>query len=156
MESTTETTLPSLETVFKSFCSTGKSEMSNKEYAKVNKDCHLLDKKYNTTDVDINFAKIKTKTSKTITFTQFKAGLELAAIKKGIDYDAIVEAVCKAGGPTFVGTKADYVKFHDDKSLFTGVYANGGPSTVDSQDGKVSDISGLCDRTSADVRGVKK
>ena len=53
------------------------------------------------------------------------------------------------------GTKADAVKFHDDKNLYTGVYAQGGPSTVDAGNGKISDISQLCDRTGADVRGVK-
>ena len=60
-----------------------------------------------------------------------------------------------SGGISFAGTKADKVKFHDDKSLYTGVYAKGGPSMVDAGSGKISDISQLCDRTSADVRGVK-
>ena len=49
------------------------------------------------------------------------------------------------------GTKAEAVKYHDDKSLYTGVHANGGPSVIDSD--KVSDISQICDRTEADVRG---
>lgn len=144
----------SLETVFKSFCSAGKSEMSNKEFVKLNKDCGLYDKKYTTTDADINFSKIKSKTSKMITFEQFQNGLKLAATKKGVDYDAIVPMVCKAGGPTFTGTKAEYNKFHDDKSLYTGVYAQGGPTNVDAQN--VHDIKNICDRTGADVRGVKK
>jgi hypothetical protein len=60
------------------------------------------------------------------------------------------------GGPVFTGTKTDHVKFHDDKSLYTGVYAQGGPSTVDAGNGQISDISQLCDRTDADVRGIKK
>ena len=34
-------------------------------------------------------------------------------------------------GPAYAGTKAEYNKFHDDKSLYTGVYANGGPTNVD-------------------------
>jgi hypothetical protein len=147
---------PSLETVFKSFCTAGKTEMSGKEFAKLNKDCHVLDKKYTTTDVDINFAKIKDKTAKNINFTQFQAALKLAATKKGLDYQVLVDSICQAGGPVFKGTKADYVKFHDDKTLYTGVYANGGPTNVDTKDGKISDISSLCDRTSSDVRGVKK
>ncbi len=145
----------SLEEVFQSF-STGKAEMSNKEWLKVNKDCGLLDKKYTTTDVDINFSKIKSKTSKNITFQQFLEGLKLAAEKKGIDFEKLKEAVCNSSGPVFKGTKADFVKFHDDKSLYTGVYANGGPTNVDCKSGNISDISQLCDRTSANVRGVKK
>ena len=33
-----------------------------------------------------------------------------------------------------------------------GVYKNGGPTNVDHP----KDLSGICDRTAADVRGVKK
>ncbi len=152
MEDSTEVTL---ENVFKGF-NGGKSEMSSKDYLKINKDCGLLDKKYTSTDVDINFAKIKDKASKVIFFSQFEAGLKLAATKKGVNYETIVQMVCKTGGPKFNGTKADYVKFHDDKSLYTGVYANGGPTNVDVKSGNISDISQLCDRSGANVRGVKK
>ncbi len=144
-----------LEEVFNIF-SAGKAEMSNKEWLKLNKDCGLLDKKYTTTDVDINFSKIKTKTSKNITFPQFLDGLKLAAEKKKLDITKLHEQVCSSSGPVFKGTKADFVKFHDDKSLYTGVYANGGPSNVDVKSGNISDISQICDRTSANVRGVKK
>jgi len=56
----------------------------------------------------------------------------------------------------FTGTKTDKVKFHDDKNLYTGVYAQGGPSTVDAGKGNISDISQLCDRSDADVRGIKR
>lgn len=35
------------------------------------------------------------------------------------------------GGPLMNATKADQVRFHDDKSLYTGVYAQGGPTNVD-------------------------
>lgn len=57
--------------------------------------------------------------------------------------------VCACGGPVqlfinpqqFAGTKADYVKFHDDKSQYTGVYANGGPSNVDAGNGMIGDLS---------------
>jgi len=54
----------------------------------------------------------------------------------------------------FSGTKADAVKYHDDKSLYTGVYAAGGPSNVDAGNGMISDISQLCNRGDADVRGI--
>lgn len=41
-------------------------------------------------------------------------------------------------GPSFSGTKAEANKFHDDKSLYTGVHANGGPTNVDSVSPTVS------------------
>lgn len=155
MESKNVASSNSLEKIFHAF-SGGKSEMSNKEWLKLNKDCGLIDKKYTSTDVDINFTKFKAKTSKTISFQQFLDGLNLAAEKKGITFEKINEIVCSSSGPIFKGTKADFVKFHDDKSLYTGVYAKGGPTNVDVKSGKISDISHLCDRTAADVRGVKK
>ena len=57
----------SLSDVFKGFTG-GKSEMSNKEFIKINKDSGLLDKVYTTTDVDLIFSKVKSKTSKFLTY----------------------------------------------------------------------------------------
>lgn len=45
------------------------------------------------------------------------------------------------------------MRLHDDKSSYTGVYAQGGPSTIDSNAGG---LAGHLDRKEADVRGVKK
>ena len=130
--------------------------MDGKTFAKLSKDCNLLDKKLTSTDVDLVFAKIKDKSARKITFDQFKNGVTQLAAKKGLSDSDLQKLICEAGGPKFAGTKADFVKFHDDKSLYTGVYAKGGPTNVDAGKGQVSDISQLCDRTSADVRGIKK
>lgn len=35
------------------------------------------------------------------------------------------------GAPVMKATKADAVRFHDDKTTYTGVYAQGGPTNVD-------------------------
>ncbi len=80
---------------------------------------------------------------------------EIASLK-GITFEALSNDLCSVGGPVFTGTKVDKVKWHDDKSSYTGVYAKGGPSTNDIGKTVISDISQLCDRTNADVRGVKK
>ncbi len=145
-----------LETIFNSYCGGKKGEMASKEFLKLSKDCGLFDKKYVQADADVIFSKVKDKTSKTINFNQFDNALKEIAKKKGGTYESVLEAIQKAGGAKYTGTQADYVKFHDDKSLYPGVYAQGGPSTVDNKAGKISDISQLCDRTSADVRGIKK
>lgn len=145
----------SLKDVFETFAA-GK-EMDGKTFAKVAKDCGLLDKKLTSTDIDLIFAKIKDKAARKITFDQFKAGVSNMATKKGMSEAELSQAIAASGGPTFQGTKADYVKFHDDKSLYTGVYAQGGPTNVDAgRGGQISDISQTCDRSSADVRGIKK
>ncbi len=146
----------SLQNIFKSFAN-GKSDMESKQFSKLVKECKLLDKKFTNNDVDIVFAKVKVKGLKTITFGDFERALEEIAKKKQTTKDAIVEAIQKHGAATYKGTKADYVKFHDNKDLYTGVYARGGPTTVDAgRGGMVSDISQTCNRSKADVRGVVK
>ena len=144
-----------LQEVFTSYCGTEKT-LDGKSFAKLCKDTKLLDKKFSATDVDLLFAKVKDKSARRITFAQFQTALEEIAKKKGVDAQSVADTVSASRGPVLKGTKADAVKFHDDKNLYTGVYAQGGPSTVDAGNGKISDISQLCDRTGADVRGVKQ
>ena len=38
----------------------------------------------------------------------------------------VSDKITETGGPHFSGTKADAVKFHDDKSQYTGMYAHHG------------------------------
>ena len=146
----------SLQDIFKSFAN-GKTELESKQFSKLVKECKLIDKKFTNNDVDIVFAKVKVKGLKTITFGDFEKALDEIAKKKGTTKDNIVAAIQKHGAATYKGTKADYVKFHIDKSTDTGVYAKGGPTTVDAgRGGMVSDISQTCNRSKADVRGVVK
>lgn len=66
--------------------------------------------------------------------------------------------VCSEGeeGPILYGTKPDEVRFHDDKSTYTGVHKMGGPTTVDEGRVQFNDLSNFCDRSDYDIRGVKK
>ena len=131
-----------------------KPEMGSSQFAKVIKQ----NKKYKFSDADIDntFAKAKMKGATKISFAEFQKALHMLADIKKVDH-AQFEADIAGQGVEFKGTKADYVKFHDDKSQYTGVYARGGPTTVDAgRGGMVSDISQTCDRSAADVRGVKK
>lgn len=129
--------------------------MDGKTFAKMAKDTKILDKKLTATDIDLIFAKIKDKAARKINVAQFHKGIEQCAAKKKTTYEDLSAKICAIGGPVYAGTKAEHVKYHDDKSLYTGVYANGGPSNVDAGNGMISDISQLCDRSGADVRGVK-
>lgn len=117
------------------------------------KDCKILDKLVTSTDIDLIFAKIKEKAARRISFTEFLNGLELVAYRKGLTVIQIRDTISQSQGPILTGTKAVAVKYHDDKSLYTGVYANGGPTNVDND--KIFDISQLCDRSDADIRGQK-
>ena len=65
-----------------------------------------------------------------------------------VDVDAVLALVAD---PKNSGTKADYSKFHDDRSTWTGVALEGGPSTNDSR----VTLQSQADRDNkADVRGV--
>ena len=111
-----------LEAVFKSYCATGKSEMANKEFCKLNKECGLYDKLYTANDVDIIFAKSKPKTSKTLSYGHFEDALKHIAEKKKIEYEKLVESISSHGVQSYTGTKADYVKFHDDLNYMSLCY----------------------------------
>jgi hypothetical protein len=130
----------SLEEVFLGFTG-GANDMDGKTFAKMAKDTKILDKNLTATDIDLIFAKVKDKAARKINLTQFISGIEHCAAKKKITFEALQEKILAVGGPVFTGTKTDHVKFHDDKSLYTGVYAQGGPSTVDAGSGMISDIS---------------
>uniref|UniRef100_A0A452IQW0 Cytochrome c domain-containing protein n=1 Tax=Gopherus agassizii TaxID=38772 RepID=A0A452IQW0_9SAUR len=80
--------LTALEEAFRKFAihgdtrATGK-EMHGKNWSKLCKDCHVIDGKNVTiTDVDIVFSKIKGKSSRTITFDQFKEALQELSKKR--------------------------------------------------------------------------
>lgn len=143
-----------MESVFSKFSTN--NEMDGRQYQKIMKDSGLLDKKLTTTDLDIIFAKVKAKGARKINLSEFEKSLVFVAEKKGLSVDDLKSKLSSITGPVLTGTKAEYNKFHDDKSLYTGVYAKGGPTNVDVGKGNISDISQLCDRTKADVRGVKK
>ena len=50
-----------------------------------------------------------------ITFDQFVNALGVIAEKRSQPLKEIAQAVLETGGPSVIGTKAGYVKFHDDK-----------------------------------------
>lgn len=133
----------------------GQNEMDGKTFAKMSKDTKMLNKVLTTTDIDLIFAKIRDKEARKINYAQFVKGVELCATKRGETAEQLEANILATGGPSYTGTKAEAVKYHDDKSLYTGVYANGGPTTAGGSGG-ISDISQLCDRSAADVRGIKK
>lgn len=119
-------------------------------------DCKVVNKQCTKTDIDLIFAKVKDKAARKITYVQFEAAIAQCAAKRGESKADLEAAILASGGKTLTGTQAQATRFHDDKSQYTGVYAHGGPSTVDSGVSRVDDISSLCDRGAADVRGVQK
>ncbi|CAM9696749.1 unnamed protein product, partial [Phaeothamnion confervicola] len=143
--------------VYDDFCSFGAGqggclEMNSAKFTKLAKDCGLVDRRLTTTDLDLIFTRVKGKGLKTIDFATFQQACHHMASQKGMNYDGILEAIVAAGGPTVSGTIASNVRFHDDRSTFTGVHQHGGPTHVDRHN--VS-MEYQLDRSGADVRGVK-
>ncbi|CDJ40820.1 p25-alpha domain-containing protein, putative [Eimeria tenella] len=126
--------------------------MDGRTFVKLCRDGKLLGKQFTATDADLVFAKSKQKGSKTLGLAEFEQALQQIADKKQTSLQQLLAQLAAAGGPVYTGTRALANKFHDDKSLYTGVHAHGGPST---KDDKVNDLSSLLDRSPADVRGTK-
>eukprot|EP00826_Nyctotherus_ovalis_P049197 TRINITY_DN5903_c0_g1_i2.p1 TRINITY_DN5903_c0_g1~~TRINITY_DN5903_c0_g1_i2.p1 ORF type:complete len:134 (-),score=43.13 TRINITY_DN5903_c0_g1_i2:182-583(-) len=111
-------------------------------------------KKFTETTIDLVFVRMAEKGVRRMKCEQFLDGVAECAKKKGIsEFDLKAKIIAK-GGPTYKGTKTDFVRWHNDKSLYTGVYAKGGPTNVDKD--KITSISQTCDRTPADIRSTKK
>lgn len=118
--------LSSVEEVFKAFCG-ARVDMDGKSFAKLCKDCGIIDRKLSSGDVDLIFAKVSPAAKRRICLDLFLVALTELARKKEVHVDAIHLAVTRSAGPVIRGTKADAVRFHDDKSTYTGTHVNGGP-----------------------------
>ena len=127
----------SLKDVFSEFAG-GAKEIDGKTFAKFAVDCKVVNKSCSKTDIDLIFAKVKDKTARKINYTQFCSAVEQCAQKRGETKADLEAKILGSGGKTLTGTVAQANKFHDDKSLYTGVYAQGGPSTAS---GKIDDLS---------------
>ncbi|XP_051567080.1 tubulin polymerization-promoting protein family member 3-like isoform X2 [Myxocyprinus asiaticus] len=105
-------------------------EMNGKNWAKLCKDCKVIDSKNITsTDVDIVFTKVKSKTSRVITYEEFQKALEELAPKrfKGQSKEEALQSIyqlIEGKEPTNVGVtkvaKTATVDRLTDTSKYTG------------------------------------
>nr|XP_048291598.1 tubulin polymerization-promoting protein family member 2 isoform X2 [Myodes glareolus] len=108
------------------------TEINNKNFSKLCKDCGIMDgKAVTSTDVDIVFSKVKAKNARTINFQQFQEAMKELGQKrfKGKSVDEALEGVYKlmeGKDPTTSGvTKATTVGGVDrltDTSKYTGTH----------------------------------
>ena len=114
-----------LKTMFNAFCMFGGGSpgaMDNVKWIKCVRDSGLLSPAFSQTEADLVFARVKTKGERKISYLEFRWACALCAEISGVTYDAVVETVL-SGGPISTGTRAEYNKFHDDQSTYTGSYA---------------------------------
>ena len=65
-----------------------------------------------------------------IGYSQFERALSEIAGRRGSGLEDIRAMVAVVKTPTLHGTAAGAVRFHDDKSTYTGVHQHGGPEAV--------------------------
>lgn len=113
--------------VFLKYCTSGPKgdRLDCKGLNKLAKDCHLLGGRLTHSEVDVCFHKVKSKALRAISEREFLKCLTLFAEKRGMQLEDVYTMVGEGYGPVLKGTQADYVRFHDDKSTYTGVQAKG-------------------------------
>lgn len=94
--------------------------LNNREFVKLCEDSGLIEGKLNKGDVDIIFMKMK---ERRLGPEKFKEALAEVAEKKKQQLSDIQEMVGDCLGPVVRATVPDDVRFHDDKSTYTGIHA---------------------------------
>lgn len=113
---------------FVSFC-WGKPDMSNRDFLRLCRDCHLLSNRFTALDADLLFTKVLPKMQRRMKFEDFEVALRQLAERKGVAMSAIRQAIAFAHGPFVQATEADAIRLHDDISSYTGTHVHGGPES---------------------------
>merc|ERR1712232_640485 len=92
-------------------------------------------------DADLVFAKAVPQAVRRMSLDHFALALGYIAQKKHVSADVVQLAVADCGGPVLHATHAESVRFHDDKSTYTGTHAKGGPEPVAVGTGSAADQS---------------
>ena len=117
--------VPGLKSVFNAFCTFGggaPGAMDNVKFVKCCRDSRLIGRKFTTTAADLCFTKVKKKGERRISYVEFRWACDQIASASGRTYEQVTEMMLR-GGPSSSGTHAEYTKFYDDKSTYTGAYA---------------------------------
>ncbi|KAH8098092.1 hypothetical protein JL720_1019 [Aureococcus anophagefferens] len=126
--------------------------LTNKNFAKLAKDCALLDKRLTLTTLDLIFAKCIDRGAKKLQWPQFLEALKQCASTKRVAVEKVHEVVAGSEGPRLTATTARRRRAPRRPDDDTGVHVAGGPTIIDNK----LTLDSLADRSEADVRGVKK
>ena len=140
--------------VFYSYAGT-QAEIACQTYIKIFQDMHMVDSELSAQELTRIFQKNKNRGLK-MDLEAFLFSLKDVAKRKDIDVDQIITVLGLSKGPKARGTTPQKVRLHDDRSGYTGVYKQGGLTTVDAGRTKIDDLSQITNREKADVRGVQR
>eukprot|EP00955_Chlamydomonas_euryale_P115774 366377-Chlamydomonas_euryale.AAC.6 len=136
--------------------------MDSTKFMKMARDCSLIDDTVKETDIDFIFLKARSsKDKRRINFKvkvggalgfgqmssvrrdEFLTAIERLATKKGMPTEELASLIVAKGGPQLtLTTTPESVRLHDDRSTYTGVYKQGGPTNVD----QPQDLATMLDR----------
>lgn len=131
----------SMRDTFEAFAAFGSSGRSSKHhdmhdghfldgfrFSKLCKDSNIITSRENQKEhADIAFSKCVPANSKKMDFDHFLVAVTRLSVAVRLSLSEVYKRVATCPGPSSTCTKASYVKLHDDKTLFTGIYARGGP-----------------------------
>ena len=128
-----------MEDIFLRYCAFGAGQrgenlMDNARFGKFCRESRILGPGCNKRDADIIFVRVASAAKRRkITYPEFIHVLERIALRKRVPFTLLEATILQSGGPRLhaASTIPDEVKFHDDKSTYTGVYVHGGPSSND-------------------------
>jgi hypothetical protein len=121
-------------------------QMDSKQFMKLCRDSGLVDSPSTAVAADLCFAKAKPRGARRIVFADFLVTLALLAQERNVPEDEVMAQVASCPGPRRNSSTPEWCRLHDDKSTYTGVYANGGPKTLD---GMVPDLAKILSREPA-------
>lgn len=102
--------------------------LDSSRFVKLCRDAKILQNGLDSHRLDVIFSKCTTLDSRKMCFDNLLIALSHISVCIGEPLHEISRKIAACGEPSKSSpTKTQYVKLHDDKSLFTGVYKRGGP-----------------------------
>merc|ERR1712146_700411 len=99
-----------------------KGQLQSRDFMKMMIDVHIFDRNFTKNDVDTTFVHAVGRGHREMSIEQFHTAIREVSKKKKVSIDQVQQAIEKCHGPQSTATKADAVRFHDDRSSYTGMH----------------------------------
>eukprot|EP00204_Picochlorum_oklahomense_P000638 CAMPEP_0118799868 /NCGR_PEP_ID=MMETSP1161-20130426/1944_1 /TAXON_ID=249345 /ORGANISM="Picochlorum oklahomensis, Strain CCMP2329" /LENGTH=482 /DNA_ID=CAMNT_0006727625 /DNA_START=62 /DNA_END=1513 /DNA_ORIENTATION=+ len=101
--------------------------MDSKQFSKLCRESGLCQGAHDGVKIDLIFTKALTSKARRLMFEDFLVALSMLAVEKKMPEKQVFNMVCESQGPQTNTSPAEFVRLHDEPSMYTGVYARGGP-----------------------------
>jgi len=108
------------DSVYDMFLEDGK--LKSRDFMKMMIDVNMFDKNFTKNDVDTTFVHAAGRGVKDLSVETFHVAIREIAQKKKVPIYKVQQAIESCEGPHLAATKADAVRFHDDKDTYTGMH----------------------------------